>query len=92
MRGFQPGAFHQLHHVGASGDVGIGVCDAAHASRQRSAGWPPEDAEFFEVLAKPRQRSPAARRLAERTIRERPEEVRAVSFARRPKVHFESSR
>ena len=88
----QPGAFHQLHHVGASGDVGIGVCDAAHAVGKGPAGWPPEDAEFFEVLAKPRGIHARPGRLAERTHRERPEEVAPVHLRGVPKVHFESSR
>ena len=71
----QPGAFHQLHHVGASGDVGIGVRDAAHAIGESPAGGPPEDAEFFEVLAKARGVHARRGRLAERGQRERPEEV-----------------
>ena len=66
IRGFSPAPSIKLHHVRASGDVGIGVGDAAHSVRKRPTGRPPEDAEFFEVLAKTRSIHTRPGRLAKR--------------------------
>ncbi len=48
---FQAGRFHQAHSIAASGDVGIGIGDAADAIGKSAAGWTAEHAERFQVLA-----------------------------------------
>ena len=92
MRGLRPGAFHQLHHVGAAGDVGIGVGVPADAIGKRSAGGPPEDAEFFQVLAKARAIDARGGRLAEGRERERAKEVATVHLRGVPYAQVLSSR
>ena len=59
----EPDVAHERHHVLTSGDVGVGVGDAADAVRERASCWTPERAEGLELLPQPGSVDARRRRL-----------------------------
>jgi hypothetical protein len=56
----ETGGAHQVHHVTASRDVGVGIRDAAHAVGEGAARGTAELTEGFETLAEFRRGLAAA--------------------------------